>query len=108
MKKTLSTHDVANELYKDEYANWSWYGSVALAEYLEELDCEFGIESELDVVNIRCSFSEYENAIMAASNYSYEVNEEESKEEQEKNAMAYLNDHTSVISFDGGVIIAQF
>ena len=81
---------------------------MALAEYLEELDYELGIESEFDAVNVRCSFSEYESALIAASAYSYEVNADESKEEQEKDAMAYLNDHTSVISFDGGIIIAQF
>ena len=35
MKTLLNTKDVANALAKDEYANWSQNGALALAEYLE-------------------------------------------------------------------------
>jgi hypothetical protein len=59
MKKTLTTYDIANELIQDSNANWSRAGAFALAEYLQELEEDTGEEMEMDVVAIRCDYSEY-------------------------------------------------
>ena len=59
MKTTLQTHDIAQALRNDNNANWSYHGSFALAEYLEGLESELGEETELDIVSIRCEFSEF-------------------------------------------------
>ena len=59
MKQTLTTHDIADALKRDENAGWSWQGALALAQYLEELEQDTGEELELDVVAIRCDYSEY-------------------------------------------------
>ena len=59
MKETLNTHQVANALFKDENAAWTYAGALALAEYLEQFEDDTGEEMELDVVAIRCDFSEY-------------------------------------------------
>ena len=101
MHTKLSTSEIAGALIKDEFANWSQNGALALAEYLEEYEESTGEELALDPVAIRCEFSEYESAIEAAAQYTSEFTTEEA-------ALEYLEDHTSVITYDGGVIIQDF
>jgi len=101
MKTLLNTYDVANALAKDEFANWSQNGALALAEYLEEYEESTGEDLEFDPIAIRCEFSEYESAIEAAAQYT-------SKFTNEAGALEYLRDHTTVITYDGGVIIQDF
>jgi hypothetical protein len=69
MKTTLSTNQIADALKSDQYAAWSYYGSMALASYLEDLERDLGEELELDTVSIRCDYSEYESAELLAINY---------------------------------------
>ena len=101
MHTTLSTSEIAGALIKDEFANWSQNGALALAEYLEEYEESTGEELALDPVAIRCEFSEYESAIEAAAQYTSEFTTAEA-------ALEYLQDHTTVITYDGGVIIQDF
>ena len=101
MHTTLSTSEIAGALIKDEFANWSQNGALALAEYLEEYEESTGEELEFHPVAIRCEFSEYESAIEAAAQYTSEFTTAEA-------ALEYLEDHTSVITYDGGVIIQDF
>ncbi len=110
MKETLSTSQVADRLYEDRHnAGWSWAGAHALAEHLEELEQDMGEEMEMDVVAIRCEYSEYESATDAASNYSdFEADEDADAEDVEAAALEFLNDNTSVVEFSGGVIIRDF
>ena len=108
MKLTLTTYEVANRLMADTKAAWSRAGAYALAEYLEEIERESATEMEMDVCAIRCDFSEYSSATLAALAYAWQKDEEKSDEENETEALDYLTDHTSVISFDGGVIIQDF
>ena len=108
MKKTLTTNEVADLLRADEYANWSYAGAYALAEYLEELEESTGEEMEFDRVAIRCDFSEYPSAAEAAADYSFDPPEDADEDEAEKAALEYLHDNTQVIEFDGGIIIQQF
>ena len=106
MKTLLNTYDVANALTKDEYANWSHNGALALAEYLEEYEESTGEELEFDPIAIRCDFSEYESVNEAAARYTGEF--AGLSYTNEEGALEYLQDHTSVITFDGGVIIQDF
>jgi hypothetical protein len=106
MKVILSTNEITNELCRDEFAGWSYNGARALAEYLEEYEQSTGEEIEFDPVAIRCEFTEYENVNEAAAQYTpvywgltYT---------DKKGALEYLQDHTTVIEFDGGVIIQDF
>jgi hypothetical protein len=116
MEKTLTTYDIAHELLNDENANWSRAGAFALAEWLEELEESSGEDLDLDIVAIRCDFSEYESAQDAAENYGWEPSEEslqdteecESDSHQYLEAIKFLENRTSVIEFDGGVIIQDF
>ena len=101
MKTILSTNEVINELRRDEYAGWSYEGAKAIAQYLKEYEESTGEELQFDPVAIRCEFTEYENAIEAAAQYASEFTAEAA-------ALEYLQDHTTVIEFDGGVIIQDF
>lgn len=108
MKLTLTTYEVADRLIADSNAAWTRAGAYALAEYLEEIERESATEIELDVCAIRCDFSEYASATLAAGAYDWESDQEKSDEENETEALDYLIDQTSVIQFDGGVIIQNF
>jgi hypothetical protein len=108
MKRTLSTYDVAGALMEDKNAAWTRAGAYALAEHIEQLEQELGEETELDIVAIRCEFSEYASATLAALAYDWQKDEEKSDEENEADALEYLNENTSVIQFEGGIIIQDF
>lgn len=120
MKTTLTTTDAANELIADTHANWSRAGALALAEYLEEYEDSTGEEMEFDRVAIRCDFSEYDSALEAAEDYGWSREasilddddnirpDEDVMDENNDLAIKWLENRTSVIEFDGGVIIQNF
>ena len=110
MKITLSQSDIADALGNDSNARWSYSGANALAEYLYDMDEETGEETELDVVAIRCDFTEYDTALEAAKDHGFEVDEDEDEDEDEReeNALEWLHGETAVIEFKGGVIVQDF
>lgn len=110
MKTTLSQSDIADALRNDSYASWSYSGACALAEYLDEQDTQNEEETELDVVAIRCDFTEYDTALEAAKDHGFEVDEDEDEDEDEReeNALEWLQGETTVIEFKGGVIVLDF
>lgn len=121
---TLTTCDIANALCADEYANWSRAGALALAEWLEEMEESTGEETELDVVAIRCDFSEYESLQDWASDYFADSKQasdaigfdldmdgetpEQEDEEMDDMIREYVQDNGILIEFDGGVIVSSF
>ena len=91
MKKTLNTYDIANALLDDENACWSRAGAFALSEYLEQQEEDCGCEFELDVVAIRCEFTEHASLLECAQSYLSdadlaEVLDSKEKEEELKRA----------------------
>lgn len=108
MKETLTTHEIAHKLREDENANWSYAGALALAEYLEQLEEDIGEEMEFDRVGIRCDYSERASASEAASNYDWEADKDNDEDQNEEAALEFLQGRTTVIEFDGGVIIQNF
>ena len=69
MKNTLDTSDIVNALMADNYAKWSLAAAQALTEYLEDIEEECDMEIELDVVALRCEYSEYESLDEWAQSY---------------------------------------
>jgi hypothetical protein len=121
MKKTLNTYDIANELLADSHAAWSRAGAFALAEHLEEYEESTGEELELDVVAIRCDFSEYtslrewlqehhgaETLAFALQYSGIDIDGDEDEEEIDDLIRSYIQDHGSLIEFDGGIIVSSF
>ena len=93
----------------DDHDHWSWSGAQALVEYLEELESSDGKGIEFDGIMIRCDFCEYSSALEAAEEHGFSIPENENDEDQiEADALAYLENRTTVICFGRGVIIHQF
>ena len=107
MKKTLSTSEAVDLLATDDNAGWSYAGARALVKFLENFEDDTGEEIEFDRVALRCDFSEYPNAREAAEEYGWEPEDADSDDAEEA-AAGWLGDRTTVITFDGGVIVRQF
>ncbi len=124
MYKELNTYDVAHELSSNKDNGFSRAGAFALAEYLEQYEEETGEKIELDTVAIRCEYSEYESAYEAMQQYQpgdmpicedtgvdengHGMDLVEISEATEKMCTEWLQERTTIISFDGGVIIQDF
>jgi len=115
MKITLNTYQIADELKRDTNARWSYNGSLALAEYLEEYEADSGDEMELDTCAIRCDFSEYDSLHDWARDFFIDwrgdlsLPEGMAGEEEEEDAIrCYIQDHGTLIEFEGGVIVSSF
>ena len=120
MKKTLTTYGIVNELMADENANWGRSGAFALAEYLEELETDCGTEEELDVVAIRCDFSQFEslqdwiteyyglNLETSMAHAGIDLDGDEDEDAIEEMIRSHIEDHGHLIEFDGGIIASSF
>ena len=113
---TLSTYQIADALKNDTCARWSYNGSLALAEYLEEYEESTGEEIELDVCAIRCDFSEHSSLLDWAHDYfsnaleelGFDETEENDDDEIDEKIRSYIQDHGQLIEFDGGIIVSSF
>jgi hypothetical protein len=121
MKMNLTKYDIADALRADEDANWSANGALALASFLDENMPEDAI---LSVTDIRCEWSEYESLTHWAEdcfrdhedaseklglNLAMSRDEfEEDEEEKEELIRSHIQDHGTLIEFDGGIIVSSF
>jgi hypothetical protein len=100
MKLTLTNTQAIHYL---DHTHFSFEGAVALVEYLEVLEYNEGKEMEFDPIALKCQYSEYSSFVEAYKDLFSEV---EINEEDAKN---YFWENTSVLTFEGGVIIdSQF
>lgn len=94
----------------DDYEFWEWlkqsdnyknnfgiYGAYALQQYLDNLSDELGENIEFDPIAWCCEFSEYEN-----------IEDYNNQHNQDIKNINELEDKTTVIEFDGGIIIQDF
>ena len=114
MKETLSTCQIADALYSDQYGGWTSRGARAMAEYLEQMEDDIGGEFELDVVAIRCDYSEHESLQDWASGYFSDwksdlaIDEDMDDDEIDDAIREYIADHGQIVDFDGGIIVSSF
>lgn len=117
MKMTLTRADIASALQNDEGSSFSHYGALTLADHLMELEENLGEEIEFDAVAIRCDFSEYQYPQMWAEDYfsgdiwegmGIELTGDETEDEQEALIRDYVEDHGTLLTFAGGVIVSNF
>ena len=103
--------------YMGRENNFSRPALEALFNYLEEYEQDTGEDLELDVIGLCCDFTEYETAVKAVADYygftseleAEEYNSPEDFEEaREDEAREWLEDRTTVIDFDGGLIVQNF
>ena len=114
MKTTLNTYEIANALLADDNAHWTRSGAFALAEHLEQIEEDCGIELELDCVALRCEYSEFSSLLKCAEYYltAERIAEvlEDSEEGDDEVLRDYIRDHGQFIDieFDGGIIVSSF
>jgi len=121
MKITLNTYQIADELKRDTCARWSYNGSLALAEHLDQYDSDNGEDTELDLCSIRCDFSETtslqdwllenfggKSLSFALQLADIEVDDLEDSDEIDAKIREYIQDHGTLIEFDGGIIVSSF
>ena len=96
--KTIDEQDFREEFRKyGRGEQFSYEGLEALYEWLEDMADETGVPYELDVIALCCEFTEYESFDEVKEVYEDTIND-----------MDDLYNHTHVIEFDGGLIIADF
>ena len=105
MYTNLSTDEAIKLLKDDDNADWSWSGATALIEYLENLEDSLDKPIKFDKVAFQYEYSEYESILQAAEHYGFDADE---GGEIEAAALKYLEDRTTVIQFEGGVIIKEY
>jgi hypothetical protein len=101
---------------QDDNANWTRAGAFALAEYLQELEEDAGEEMEMDVVAIRCDFSQYDSLQDWAHDYfsnakeemGFDETEDIDDEEFDEKIREYIQDNGQLIEFEGGIIVSSF
>ena len=114
MKETLTNNEIADRLFRDENAGFSYEGAKALAEYLEQLEEDCGEEMEFDRVAIRCDYSEHSSLQDWAEDYfagdwREEVGVEDCDgDDADDKIRDYIRDHGQLIEFDGGIIVSSF
>ena len=109
MKQTLSTNEVTHALLQDDNAAWSYDGAKALSEYLDDMEVEMETEMELDVVALRCDFSEYESLVAWADDYGADMGDApEDEDERDEEIRSYIQDRGQLIEFEGGIISSSF
>lgn len=115
MKMTLSTSQAASLLAAENNNGFTYSGAFALADYLEELEADTGEEIEFCPVAIRCEYSEHLSLKDWARDYFIDWREDLSLPEgmagdvEEDDAIReYIQDHGTLIEFDGGIIVSSF
>ena len=118
MKTNVNLNDFRDAFKSHNRENFSYAGLEALFDYLEEYEESTGEELELDVIALCCEYSEHKTALDCARDYGYEevvdlephgsVDLVEVAELEEAQAIDWLTERTTVIAFDGGIIIQQF
>ena len=110
MKKTINVYDFERAFVDaGREKSFSYEGLHALFDYLEEMEDGGENELELDPVAIDCDFCEYESGVDCVSDLGSDLEyESEDEEDREEEALDYLRKNTSVLIFNGGIIIQNF
>ena len=97
--KTVDIYDFRRAFADYDRADqFSHEGLGALFDWLDELAEDTDTPYELDVIALCCEFSEYSDLSEIKANYSG----------TDIDSLDDLRDHTSVIEFDGGIIVQDF
>ena len=92
MKQTVTTYEVAQQLFNDDYNGWDYEESHFIADALEEWEDATGEELEFNPVDIRCSVElvyfvdavvEHEEDLTEAEVEVYDEEEEVTEEAKE-------------------------
>ena len=92
MINTITEYQFNDEMVKHGF---SYDGSTALFNYLEQLEKDCDIKIEFDPIALRCEYDEYESLEELNKNYNEDYD------------MQSLSENTQVIDVDGERLIVQ-
>lgn len=109
IKNTVNFSQFCDSFSGSYQNNFSYGGKRALFDYLEQLSDDIGEDIELDPIALCCEYTEYEDLREASEQYfMYNATEEEKEEYTDEEAREYFINNTTLIEFDGGIIIQDF
>ena len=112
MKQTINSSEFVDAFRAHGRQNqFSYDGLRALFEYLEEMEGGMGAEMELDVIALCCDYFEFASAKEAATEQGMPTEDDKDEQDEdaiEEHALQWLQDRTSVITYDSGIIIQSF
>lgn len=108
----INPSDLYHDLKKMNRDNFSYDGAKALMEYLDELSDDIGENIEYDPIAFCCDYAEYAECEYIALSEEYnnapKRADYDDDEEHAKELIEWLRDQTTVIEFQGGIIIQGF
>jgi hypothetical protein len=110
MKTTVSLYYFRDAFVRAGRKDQFSYDALGLIfEYLEDQENDTGYEYDLDVIGLCCELAE-QSPEAIASDYSYEIDENENDEEIAKQVMDFLCDQTTVLGTTaaGDIVYVQF
>ena len=102
MKLILTTQGAVDHLRRGGEHLWTRNGAQALVNHLERMEEASGKEMSMDVVQLAIQFQEYPTAL------DYVTDNELTECATEAEAMAFLETNTTVLKFEGGIIVERF
>ena len=120
MKQTLSTRQAADILSRDNNNSFTYDGAIALVEYLETMESDTNTELELDVVALRCDFSQWDSLQQWAEDYygtnreghgwkwHLDIPEDADDDEADKIVQTFIEERGTLIEFGAGIIVSAF
>lgn len=112
VKSYIDNTKLFHDLKAMDRNNFTYDGSKALMDYLDDMDENI----EYDPIAFCCNFAEYAESeyIALSEEFSHAPkicdysDDDESHEAHKVDLMDWLRDETTVIEFDGGIIIQHF
>lgn len=111
MKQTVTESMFRDAFWAIRPENFSYEALGALWEYYDQCEQDTGEELELDVVAICCDWTEYASVEEAAEAYGWEREEpqDERSDTNDRKAMEFLTDETTVLELsNGGVVVLNY
>ena len=108
MNSYINDTQLYHDLKKMDRDNFSYEGAKALMEYLDQLSEDMGENIEYDPIAFCCDYAEYTECEFKdlAKEYNQDFG---NGEDFDNDAMKeWLNDNTTVIEFQGGIIVGEF
>ena len=108
VKSYINESDLYHDLKAMGRDNFSYDGAKALMEYLEELSEDMGENIESDPIAFCCDYAEYSEEEYESLASEYNEDFGQGTDFDEDVFLEWLNENTSVIEFQGGIIIQSF
>ena len=108
VKTHINESDLYHDLKKMGRNNFSYEGARALMNYLEDLSDDIGENIEYDPIAFCCDYAEYDESEYEDLADEYNEDFGQGDDFNEDDFFNWLRDETTVIEFNGGIIVQGF